>query len=377
MSSDEEGSSILSSLGSMSYGPTVEEVERLCEGMPVEMLQKKVDALRGENEGVVLENEVMSAFVTSHRIVDRTDEDPRTANETQRQFIERLRGRTDDKVALQKLSAHLKYEVAMQVQVMLTKNKSAAASRNEARLAELRAQVEEVDMKMADIKRQAKQFERDVLVNGVCPIPGRGNSIMSEKVQRYFEDVLRAQDNMVKKLLLKNSTMKTQIRKLRIQVKQKEEMNEVLGHIDFGQLKIENRQYLNKIEERNQELLRLKQTAGNTVLVLNRHKNSLADLTSESSKLQYDIQMRKSALEKVLAETSAIKDELASLESSNTKLRTQQEEYVVPSVLSYVKQNEAETKLANQVSNWTRKVEIAEMALSRQKALLRAQRMYT
>ena len=52
-----------------------------------------------------------------------------------------------------------------------------------------------------------------------------------------------------------------------MQIKQKEEMGEVLHEVDFNQLKIENQQYLEKIDEKNQELLRLKLMAGNTLQV--------------------------------------------------------------------------------------------------------------
>lgn len=53
---------------------------------------------------------------------------------------------------------------------------------------------------------------------------------------------------------------------------QKEEMGEVLHEVDFQQLKIENSQYLEKIDERNQDLLRLKLMSGNTLQVLNSYK---------------------------------------------------------------------------------------------------------
>ena len=56
-------------------------------------------------------------------------------------------------------------------------------------------------------------------------------------------------------------------KKLEMQIKQKEEMGEVLHEVDFNQLKIENQQYLEKIDEKNQELLRLKLMAGNTLQV--------------------------------------------------------------------------------------------------------------
>ena len=44
-------------------------------------------------------------------------------------------------------------------------------------------------------------------------------------------------------------------------------MGEVLHVVDFDQLKIENQQYLDRIEERNTELLRLKATTGKAVQV--------------------------------------------------------------------------------------------------------------
>ena len=72
---------------------------------------------------------------------------------------------------------------------------------------------------------------------------------------------------MAVKLRLKNATLKQQYTKVEQSLQQKEDMGEVLHVIDFDQLKIENQQYLEKIEDRNNELLRLKLTTGNTVQV--------------------------------------------------------------------------------------------------------------
>jgi hypothetical protein len=44
-------------------------------------------------------------------------------------------------------------------------------------------------------------------------------------------------------------------------------MGEVLHLVDFDQLKIENQQYMEKIEERNNELLKLKLSTSHTVQV--------------------------------------------------------------------------------------------------------------
>ena len=74
------------------------------------------------------------------------------------------------------------------------------------------------------------------------------------------------------KLWLKNSSSKVKRCKLQAQLKQKEEAGEVRHEVDFEQLKIENKQYNEKFEDKNQELLRLKLSAGNTLQVLNTYR---------------------------------------------------------------------------------------------------------
>ena len=70
------------------------------------------------------------------------------------------------------------------------------------------------------------------------------------------------------KLRLKNKTLKTQLAKVDAQLRQKEETGDVFHYIDFDQLQFENKRYVAKIEERNQELLKLKMTTGSTVQVI-------------------------------------------------------------------------------------------------------------
>jgi len=76
---------------------------------------------------------------------------------------------------------------------------------------------------------------------------------------------------------LSTFTAQVQVRKVEQQLHQKEDMGEVLHVVDFDQLKIENQQYLDRIEERNTELLRLKATTGKAVQVC------LAFMTNSSS----------------------------------------------------------------------------------------------
>ena len=90
---------------------------------------------------------------------------------------------------------------------------------------------------------------------------------LNESASRFMEDRLRAKDNFIEKLELKNHSLQTQRWKLSQRVAQKEQMSDMLSAVDFDQLKIENQQYLERIEEKNTELMQVKLTTGRTVQV--------------------------------------------------------------------------------------------------------------
>lgn len=56
---------------------------------------------------------------------------------------------------------------------------------------------------------------------------------------------------------------------------QKEETGEVCHEVDFQQLKIENKQLTERCDEKNQELLKLKLRAADTLQILNTYKVEL------------------------------------------------------------------------------------------------------
>merc|ERR1712002_144290 len=157
-----------------------------------------------------------------------------------------------------------------------------------------KASLEELDMWLAETKKGMYEFERDVCKGAV--ISDKSCEISAEKVIRFYEDKLKGRDTLIEKLRLKNTTMRVVKKKLAIQLKQKEEMGEVLHEVDFSQLKIENQQYLEKIDEKNQELLRLKLMAGNTLQVLNRYKKKLHVLTLAAEQIKTDIASKNAML---------------------------------------------------------------------------------
>ncbi|KAK2141456.1 hypothetical protein LSH36_1095g00096 [Paralvinella palmiformis] len=223
-----------------------------------------------------------------------------------------------------------------------------------------KAIMEECDLRLAEMKKASYEFERDVVKGSINP---RTNKVIAEKVVRYLEDKLRARGTLIEKLRLKNATLKVQKKKLHMQLKQKEEMGEVLHEVDFNQLKIENQQYIEKIDERNQDLLRLKLMAGNTLQVLNSYKKKLHYFTLQSEQLKSEITSRNDLLSRIDSETHTVEEERAAAEKINRKLRQHLADYRVPDVMVYVKEKADLYELKKKVRTWERKVEIAEMAL--------------
>lgn len=223
-----------------------------------------------------------------------------------------------------------------------------------------KAVMEEADVRLIEIKKAVTEFERDV----VKPALKKKSSVMtSEKVMRYIEEKMRAKDMLTDKLRLKIVSLKVQKKKLQMQLRQKDEIGEVLHEVDFQQLKIENSQFLERIDERNQDLLHLKLTAGNTLQILTSYKKKLQCATDESNMLEREISQRHDMLRKIEVETQQVEEERAKAETQNKKLCRQLSDFRVPPVFDYVQDKMENTDLEKSIKAWERKVEIAEMSL--------------
>ncbi|XP_058011663.1 coiled-coil domain-containing protein 113 isoform X4 [Ahaetulla prasina] len=165
--------------------------------------------------------------------------------------------------------------------------------------------LEEADIRLVEIKRAMMEFDKDIVKTITKK---KGSVIASDKVLRYMEDQIRSRDVLKEKIHLKNDSLKVQKKKMQMQLKQKEELGEALHEVDFQQLKIENAQFLEKIDERNQDLLQLKLTVGNTLQILNFYKRKLHYATAMATYLVRDIAQRKESLEKIAREAILVEE---------------------------------------------------------------------
>ena len=258
----------------------------------------------------------------------------------------------------QELTMQQKNEIAAQEGDIVKEQVDECKGISEKLVDDLRALLEEADIKIAEVSKDQYEFKRDVN-------PSAAGKPLVEKLLHFLEDKLRTKDSVVDKLTLKNAALKQQILKLENQLQHKEEMGEVLHVIDFDQLKIENQQFLEKIEERNSELLKLKLTTGNIVQTLNASKKRLNRLMVESETLKRMIMEKQALTKKVQEEIDGIEVEKVKVKKANTALQKQIEESGMPEVLEYVQQKATAHQLKKDLNNYERKLEIAEMELRR------------
>ncbi|CAM9162965.1 unnamed protein product [Chrysoparadoxa australica] len=224
----------------------------------------------------------------------------------------------------------------------------------------LRAVLEETDIRITELKKDAYEFKRDIVVGAENMRTGK---TMGEKVIRYMEEKLRQRDAMTEKLRLKNATLKGQVQKVENQIRQKDDTGDALHYIDFHQLQIENKQYVSRIEERNEDLLKGKLTTGKTVSALNTHKNELQKLMARSEWLGREIVARTEALARVKEENVTVANQIAAELRVRKKLSQRNADTsVVPNVDDYIHQKAQLYSLKKVLTSWEKKVAIAEMA---------------
>eukprot|EP00750_Incisomonas_marina_P018583 INCI3026.1.p1 GENE.INCI3026.1~~INCI3026.1.p1 ORF type:complete len:314 (-),score=91.76 INCI3026.1:585-1526(-) len=224
----------------------------------------------------------------------------------------------------------------------------------------LKAVIEETDLRISELRKEAHEFKRDIVVGAEN---FRTGATMAEKVIKYMEDKLRQKDVYVEKMKLKNASTRAAISKLEGNLKQKEEMGDVLHFIDFHQLQIENKQYVMKIEKRNQELIKLKVSTGKLVQTLNSKKKELHGLLEQSRWLTSEIANRKDQLRRVREENKRVADKMQGRKKFIGKLKNEAEESSeTPQVIDYVKQKAEMYELETELKNYQRKVEIAEIS---------------
>lgn len=216
-----------------------------------------------------------------------------------------------------RLTADQKCEIASKEIDELKDDTNKAAEDAEKNLDSYKAILEEADIRMNEIKIEIHEFDRDINKGALNPL---NKKIITEKLFKYFDDRIKERDSLIEKLKLKNTSMRKKKAKLLNELREKEELGEVLHEVDFKQLKIENKQYIEKIDEKNSEMIKLKKMVGMVTQTLNYRKNQLNQCEKEYETILNDIKSRISLLGKLKNETEIVEKEHSKEENKNRKL---------------------------------------------------------
>lgn len=183
---------------------------------------------------------------------------------------------------------------------------------------ELRQQSQE---KLGQLETEWSAFmalKRDVAVTALSRRLGKQAAAVE------VEQIQAAEQRRQKELVtvrLENIKLKNKTRKFEATLRAKEMLAEGLHLIDFEQLKIENQTYNEKIEERNEELLKLRKKITSTVQVLTHVKEKLqfVQMENQAKRAQLaEVELVVARKRDVLTRTKQARD---GLRMDNLKLR--------------------------------------------------------
>eukprot|EP00967_Tisochrysis_lutea_P114651 scaffold182889_cov31-Tisochrysis_lutea.AAC.1 len=195
-------------------------------------------------------------------------------------------------------------------------------------VSEIQQRLDEKEAKAREIRDAFLAFKREIFKGSENSRTGKP---ISAKLVAQFEEQEALKDIEIEKMHLTNIQRRNTVRKLEQSLKQKENLAEGLHLIDFEQLKIENQTLNEKIEERNEELLKLRKKTTSTVQVLTHFKEKLqfvqADnqlLKHELADLELELTNKRDVLTQLKHERDALRAESSTRKKSHTLVSSEE-----------------------------------------------------
>ncbi|OON17252.1 hypothetical protein X801_06912, partial [Opisthorchis viverrini] len=176
---------------------------------------------------------------------------------------------------------------------------------------ELKAVCAERQKEVDDAYRDFTNYKYNV---GKKALHGRTGRPINPKDLLAMLNAEQKKEAIVMEVRLENIKLRNEVAKMEAILKSKEELAEGLHLIDFEQLKIENQTYNEKIEERNEELAKLKRKIASTVQIMTHVKEKL-------QAVQYENAKQRQRLAIADAELTFNRDQLAKLKKARDRIR--------------------------------------------------------
>ncbi|XP_022919071.2 cilia- and flagella-associated protein 263-like [Onthophagus taurus] len=222
------------------------------------------------------------------------------------------------------------------------------------------AEIEESGIRNTELVEARNNFETVVVIEGIEEITQK---IPAEKFVRYMQEWLKFAQIMLEKLRLRTNSLRTTYNKLKSQLIQKEESGVSVSEVDFVQLDIANKNFLDSIEEKNKNLIELKQINGKASYMLSKHKNFLQKQQITFDKILETILRTNSFYERLDRDYDATSLVIEKQQEKYDDLVKLTSKYTVPDVMEYIKKKAELANLKKNLKVTMRKVNIQMMAM--------------
>jgi len=268
---------------------------------PMVELQEKYDQLLELQERAIQNNVALQRRVIQRKVADKSYD----ASEKQ----------SEGKVTEHKYQNMLHNVHSERLKLRLQQVKAARMSE------ELKNQLEAKRQKAIECRDSFQEFKRQVAKHAEYARTGK---TIQEKIIQEVEEFELDKDAEVEEVRGSNISLKNRLAKLEQSLRKKDELAENLHVIDFEQLKIENQTLNEKIEERNEELHKLRKKTNVTVQIITHMREKVQFvqqeyqvLKSELSQLDQDLGAQRDLVAKTKHERDEHRAEFAKLKQQS------------------------------------------------------------
>ena len=235
-------------------------------------------------------------------------------------------------------------------------------NKSEAMMDTLKALLEESDIAMKELRKEAIDFQRNIIEEAENV---KTNRIDASKLVKYRQKKIKEKDNNIQKMEVKMTALKSKLSKLNSKVKKKDFGNEDLKFIDFHQLQIENKTFLGELDKKNLILQELKVKTTDIMETLLKVKKELKKQTQMKIKYNKNIEDKLRQIDSVNKEMIEISNSITQTTRINGKLSLQKSKMddnknFKMKIKNFISDKELEKSLKNDIKNLLRKQEVIQ-----------------
>ena len=267
-----------------------------------------------------------------------------------------------DKEHFSKLSLEEKYEISILEEDFLKKNIEDSKKKSEIMMETLKAVIEETDMSIKEIRKEAMEFQRDILVNQEFK---KIKQIDSNRLIKFRKLKIEEKDNLYIKMEIKKNNFINKIKKIEKEIKKKVIGSDDLKFIDFHQLKIENKKFSKEKDKKNIELQQLKILTASIMEKLNKIKKNLKNQLEKKNFFLKDIDLKKIQILNGIKEKEDLSNFITKIQKKNDRLAMQKSKMddnkkFKMKIGNFIQDKDMEKQLVYSIKNLKRKHEVID-----------------